>query len=162
MNYIMELRKLVGTRPLIMAGACVMVLAEGSLLLVRRTDNGAWGLPGGSMELGETLEETAVRELYEETGYTAQTLKLFDVFSGPELYYKYPHGDEVYNVVVVYLCNQVEGESAPDVDEVSELKFFNLEHLPEFINPPDRPIINAFIARYQEVSGAPDVSGHRK
>lgn len=123
MGYIMELRKQVGTRPLIMTGACVLVLADDSLLLVKRTDNGTWGLPGGSMEPGERLEQAAARELYEETGFTAGPLKLFDVFSGPELYYKYPNGDEVYNVVTVYVSAQVEGTAAPDTEEVSELKF---------------------------------------
>lgn len=67
-NYIMELRKLVGTRLLIMSGACVLLCNEQQLLLQRRTDNGCWGLPGGSMELGETLEEVAKRELFEEKG----------------------------------------------------------------------------------------------
>lgn len=153
MGYIMELRKQVGTRPLIMTGACVLVLADDSLLFVKRTDNGTWGLPGGSMEPGERLEQAAARELYEETGFTAGPLKLFDVFSGPELYYKYPNGDEVYNVVTVYVSAQVEGTAAPDTEEVSELKFFGLEQLPEAINPPDRPIIQAMLARYEEIEG---------
>ncbi|OKP87763.1 hypothetical protein A3844_10175 [Paenibacillus helianthi] len=49
-------------------------------LLQRRTDNGLWGLPGGSLELGETLPEVAKRELLEETGLIANSLTLFDVF----------------------------------------------------------------------------------
>jgi 8-oxo-dGTP pyrophosphatase MutT (NUDIX family) len=105
----MELRKLVGTRPLIMAGACVLLCSNQQLLLQRRTDNGCWGLPGGSMELGETLEEVAKRELFEETGVHANGLELFDMFSGQELYYKYPNGDEVYNVVAAYLCTGFDG-----------------------------------------------------
>lgn len=165
MGYIMDLRKLVGTRPLIMTGACVMVLNRDSLLLVKRTDNGTWGLPGGSMEPGESLEKTAIRELYEEAGITARDLKLFDVFSGPELYYKYPNGDEVYNVVVVYTCNQAEGELVAGDDEVSELKYFDLDQLPASINPPDRPIIKALTERQarsrikDNESAVPDHSG---
>lgn len=54
MGYIMELRKLVGSRPLIMAGSCVLVFNEqGHLLLQRRTDSLDWGTLGGSLEPGD-------------------------------------------------------------------------------------------------------------
>jgi 8-oxo-dGTP pyrophosphatase MutT (NUDIX family) len=69
MGYIMDLRKEVGTRPLIMAGACVILIDENQRMLLQlRNDNNCWGLPGGSLEIGETLEEVAIRELFEETG----------------------------------------------------------------------------------------------
>ncbi|GLX68191.1 hypothetical protein MU1_25360 [Paenibacillus glycanilyticus] len=60
MGYIMDLRAIVGSRPLIMTGACVLLCRNERLLLQRRSDNGLWGLPGGSMEPGETLEEVAI------------------------------------------------------------------------------------------------------
>ena len=68
MGYIMELRKLVGTRPLIMVGACVLLCDHQRLLLQRRTDNGLWGLARGSLEPGESLEDVAKRELFELAG----------------------------------------------------------------------------------------------
>jgi len=62
MSYIEELRSGVGNRPLIMVGAAVGVSDyRGRLLLIRRTDNGCWGLPGGFMEPGERLEDTVRR-----------------------------------------------------------------------------------------------------
>jgi 8-oxo-dGTP pyrophosphatase MutT (NUDIX family) len=71
MGYIEELRKLVGNRPVILTGAKVIVFnALGQILLQYRTDTKMWGLPGGLMELGESLEETALREVQEETGLT--------------------------------------------------------------------------------------------
>lgn len=140
----MELRKLVGSRPLISAGACVLLCSNQRLLLQRRTDNGLWALPGGSMELGETLEEVAKRELYEETGLIARGLELFQMFSGKELYYKYPHGDEVYNVVAAYVCTDFDGILKEDGVEVQELRFFNYEKIPVELSPPDIPVIKKF------------------
>ncbi|NHN35524.1 NUDIX hydrolase [Paenibacillus agricola] len=147
MGYIMELRKLVGSRPLIMTGACVLLCSNQRLLLQRRTDNGLWALPGGSMEPGETLEEVAKRELFEETGLEARSLELFHMFSGKELYYKYPHGDEVYNVVSAYVCSDFAGVLKEDGIEVQELRFFNYGEIPVELSPPDKPVIKKFLER---------------
>ena len=136
MGYIMELRKLVGSRPLIMAGSCVLVFnEEGHLLLQRRTDRLDWGTLGGSLEPGESLEEAAARELYEEAGLRAETYKLITVFSGQDMYYKYPHGDEVYNVTAVYEATGIKGNPVVMDDEGLELRYFDLgQPVPE-INP---------------------------
>ncbi|MFY3791349.1 NUDIX hydrolase [Ureibacillus sp. MALMAid1270] len=148
MNYIMELRKVVGTRPLIMVGACVILQNEKrEILLQLRKDNNCWGLAGGSLELGETLEQAAKRELYEETGLIANKLELFNVYSGEEFYYKYPHGDEVYNVVSAYICNDYEGKIRIEEGESQAISFFDPHNLPQNISPPDLPIIREFIYR---------------
>ncbi len=71
MSYMHELRKQVGSAPLIMVGAAVLIVNhQNELLMLLRTDNGCWGIPGGAMEPGESLEETARRETFEETGLT--------------------------------------------------------------------------------------------
>lgn len=145
MSYITELRAVVGSRPLIMAGATVILVNDQQqILLQKRVDNHCWGLPGGSMELGETLEQVAKRELEEETGLVAVHLQLLDIFSGPDLYYQYPHGDEVYNVVAAYVCREYTGSLQAQCSEVQELQFFDLFVLPQMINPPDHPIIQSF------------------
>lgn len=145
-GYIKELREIVGTRPIIMAGACVILLdSDNQLLLQQRTDNGLWGLPGGSMEPGEEMKEVAVRELFEETGLEACELEMFDVFSGQELYYQYPHGDEVFNVAVVYICKEYGGVMKGDEEEVQDIRFFKLNEIPNEISPPDLPIIRKFL-----------------
>jgi 8-oxo-dGTP pyrophosphatase MutT (NUDIX family) len=149
MGYIMDLRKVVGSRPLIMVGASVILLdSSNKLLLQLRKDNNSWGLAGGSLEMGETLEEVAKRELLEETGLIAKNLELFNLFSGKEYYYKYPHGDEVYNVISTYICTDYRGELNMDVSEVKELRFFHLNCLPSNISPPDFPIIMQFIEKF--------------
>ena len=110
MGYILDLRKFVGHRPLIQVGAGIIVEdPEGRVLLQLRSDNHCWGYCGGSIELDERVEDAAKRELFEETGLTAEDLSLFGVWSGPELHYVYPNGDEVSNIDIVFLCRKFSG-----------------------------------------------------
>lgn len=109
-NYIMDLRKVVGHAPLLQAGASIIVENEnGQVLLEKRTDNHQWGYAGGSIELGETVEEAAKRELFEEMGLVADEMELFYINSGEETHYIYPNGDEVYNVEIIYICRKYHG-----------------------------------------------------
>lgn len=136
-GYIMDLRKIVGHRTLLQVGASVIVEDEqGRVLLQKRTDNHCWGYPGGSTELDERVEDAAARELFEETGLRAQKMELFGVFSGKELHYVYPNGDEVSNVDIVFLCREYVGCLCPDVDESEALGFFEAGFLPENLSPP--------------------------
>ena len=88
MGYIMDLRAYVGHSPLIQVGSSVIVENDqGHILLQLRTDNHLWSFSAaGSMEPGESAEDTARRELLEETGLTAHTLELYGVYTGPEEY----------------------------------------------------------------------------
>ncbi|TMV46133.1 NUDIX domain-containing protein [Paenibacillus mesophilus] len=135
MGYIEELRKVVGTRPLILVRPSVVIRnAAGEILLVQYRDN-TWGIPGGLMELGESAEDCARREIREELGLELKNLSLFGVFSGKELYTKLRNGDEYYNVVIGYICTEYEGELKPDGVEVREAGFYKTTHLPEGTNP---------------------------
>ncbi|TVX91655.1 NUDIX hydrolase [Paenibacillus agilis] len=137
------MRKLVGTRPLLLCGASVVVFNEiGHILMMRRTDNDSWCFPGRAIELGEEVREAAARELLEETGLHAEQLDIFDVFSGERLYYKYPHGDEVYNVDIVFKTKQCSGELTIN-HESKDARFFPLDELPSQISPPVIPIVEA-------------------
>lgn len=146
-DYIMDLRKAVGHRPLLQVGAGVIVVdAAGRVLLQRRSDNGCWDYAGGSMEPGEEAEATARRELLEETGLTARSLELFGVFSGEEMHYIYPNEDEVYNVDIVYICRDYSGKLTPQAGEVDELRFFDADDLPDNISPPSRKALERWLA----------------
>ena len=78
MGYISDLRKYVGHQPIITAGVGLLVFnKENKVLMQLRTDYNAWDFPGGAMELGESFEEVAKRELKEETNLEIDELKLF-------------------------------------------------------------------------------------
>ena len=148
MGYIMDLRAVVGHRPLIQVGSCVLVEdARGQVLLQRRSDNRLWDFSSaGSMEPGESAEETARRELLEETGLSAHKLELLGVFSGGEEYAVYPNGDEVYNVSFVYACRDWSGQLKPQAEEVEELRFFSPDNLPEELAGGLRRRLPVFLA----------------
>ena len=149
MGYIMDLRKIVGHRPLLQVGASVMVVDEcGRILLQLRSDNNTWGYAGGSVEIDENVEDTAKRELYEETGLIAKEITLLGVFSGKDLHNIYPNGDEVSNIDIVYICKNYDGELKCQPGEVENLKFFDISDLPINIFKPNLPAIEEYISKY--------------
>lgn len=126
MGYILDLRKIegVGCRPLMMVACGVFLFdKDGRILLTKRADDQTWCAPGGSMELGETPEEAAKREFFEETGLTLGDLTLINIFSGEECHHIYPNGDEIYAVDIHYLCYEYSGTFHKQEDEVLELLF---------------------------------------
>lgn len=152
-NYILDLRKKVGKIPLLMCASGVIIVNElREVLLILRADNGLWGIPGGSLELGEKMEETAVREVFEETGLTVGNIELLGVYSGKELNYIYPNGDEVFLVVSIYVSTDFIGSMEEDGIESIEVKFFNIDNLPREIHNPDIPVWDDFINKYNNRS----------
>ncbi len=131
MGYIMDLRKYVGHEPLIGLGATTLVFNDkNEILLNLRSDTNTWGIPGGSMELHETIEETAVRELKEEAGISTDKLELVSVLSGDEYYFEYPNGDKMCTVIVLFKVLNYTGEIKVSDNESKQLKFFSLDELP--------------------------------
>lgn len=131
MGYIMNLRKHMGHDPLIGIGATALVFNDKQeLLLNLRTDTNTWGIPGGSMELYETIEETAIRELKEETGIRADKLELVTVLSGKDFYFEYPNGDKMCTVIVLFKVLNYKGTPKILDNESKMLKFFPLTNLP--------------------------------
>jgi len=154
-DYVSEIRKLVGTRPLVLCSAGVIVLDHmNRVLLQHRTDNDMWCLPGGASEPGERLEDAAARELQEEVGLRCGSLELFGIYAGPEMYYRYPNGHEVHNVSVIYLCRESLGEIQVDPAEAKDAAFFSVADIPAAISPPNRPAIEDLRRRCRDATGA--------
>lgn len=103
--------------------------SDGQILLMKRAGSGTWCLPGGAMKLSESPEETAVREVHEETGLTVETIELVDA------YRRTPQPTTLHHsVVLTYLCEVLEGELrlSPEGDA---LDYWPLDEVPEwFLN----------------------------
>lgn len=130
MEYYQEIRQYVGHRPLILPGAVVIIQNEFNEILLQERKPGLFGLPGGLMDLGESLEETASREVLEETGLSVSDLELCKVFSGPDYYFKIDNGDEFYSVTVVYQTKTYTGTLQANEEETLSLNFFPIDNLP--------------------------------
>ncbi len=146
-GYIAGMRKLVGHRTIMQCAASILCVDKhGRVLLGRRTDNHLWGYSGGSVEIDETVEDCARRELQEEMNLTAEEIEFFCVNSGPETHYIYPNGDEVSNIEIIYLCRKYHGTPAPQESEIEELRYFDPEEIRmEMISPPIRPVIAKYL-----------------
>lgn len=153
-EYIKTIRKKVGHDPVMQCGASVIVVNDqGEVLLQHRADEDAWGYHGGAVELGEDVEVAARRELQEETGLIAGKMTLLGVFSGEGMHHIYPNGDEVYNVDIVYICDDYSGSICPQQGEVTELCWFAQDQLPSNLFGPNQRAMAAFLQKGRQDNG---------
>jgi ADP-ribose pyrophosphatase YjhB (NUDIX family) len=150
MGYVEELRALVGHRPLILVGAVAVIVDKmGRLLLEeRKYPKNKWGLAGGLMELGESTEDVARREVLEETGLVVDQLHLINVYSGPNHFAVAENGDEFYTVTAAYYTTDYKGELAVDETESISFKFFYPNELPENMVGSHRAVIEDYLAKH--------------
>ncbi|MEO1069338.1 MAG: NUDIX domain-containing protein [Cyanobacteria bacterium J06638_6] len=116
------------------------------ILLEKRSDCGLWGLPGGRIEAGESIEDSAIREVQEETGLAVQIVKLLGVYSSPaERIVTYP--DNVVQLVDVIMYGTILSGTLSCSSESEALEFFESSTLPpeaEIVLPARAPIRDYF------------------
>src|SRR5574342_1007747 len=118
--------------------AAIIPNGEGRILLQRRSDNGLWGLPGGSVEIGESVRDAIIREVREETGLTVEVVRLIGIYSDPRVQIvRYPDGNVVHYISALFECRILEG-SLQTCDETLDLEFFDPAQLPYDLVPMHR------------------------
>lgn len=148
MSYIQDIRQKIGHDLLIYPTAGVIVVKDRKILLQKRRDPVAWAVHGGGMEAGESFEETARRELFEETGLQAKSLELFALLSGEERFLTYANGDQTYMPGVFFVCREFTGQLKGQVEEVSDLAWFSIdEPLPEPLFSKHEALLVDFILK---------------
>ena len=141
-DYLKDLRDKTNHMPLLLPHSVVILFNErGEVLLEERSDDGYFDFPGGGIDLKETAEDAAKRELLEETGLEALELEFFKLYSGEITHYVYFNGDEIYGIDVVYCCHKYKGELKPQESEVKSLKFYSLDNMPEKMSIRNKQII---------------------
>jgi len=131
--YVVHLREYIGHATLLLPAVGAIIRDEaGRILLIRRGDGRGWSLPGGIMEPGESVVDSLVREVWEETGLQVEPVRLVGVYSDPEyLHITYPNGDQVHVVSSTFECRVLGGVLGPDGEESLEVVYFLPEALPE-------------------------------
>ncbi|MFF2849578.1 NUDIX domain-containing protein [Streptomyces sp. NPDC058001] len=109
---------------LVPAASVVVVDEQGRVLLQRRVDNGMWALPGGAMNIGESLPECAVRETREETGLDVEIVGLVGTYTNPGHVFAYDDGEVRQEFSICFLARPVAGEIVVS-DESTDVRWFD-------------------------------------
>ncbi|QSB14039.1 NUDIX domain-containing protein [Natronosporangium hydrolyticum] len=119
----------------------------GQLLLIHRTDNDNWSLPGGAMDLGESLPQCAVRETFEETGVHVEVTGLVGIFTDPKHVIHYTSNDEVRQEFSVVFTARPTGGTPTPSSESREVHWVTLDQLDTLtMDPSMRMRINRYLA----------------
>jgi ADP-ribose pyrophosphatase YjhB (NUDIX family) len=110
------------------AVTAVVTNDAGDILLQKRTDNGLWALPGGAMDIGESIAETVVREVKEETGLNVEPTGIVGIYTNPRHVIEYSNG-EVRQQFSVCFKARIRGGSLAISDESTDLRFIAPEDL---------------------------------
>lgn len=113
---------------LVPAASAIITNTSGHILLLRRSDNQLWALPGGTMEIGENISQTVVREVQEETGLLVKPERIVGIYSNPKHVVAYPDGEVRQEFSVCFTCTIVGGELRTS-EESSELGFFTPQEI---------------------------------
>jgi ADP-ribose pyrophosphatase YjhB (NUDIX family) len=131
---------------LVVGSSAVVVDDEGRILLQRRSDSGNWALPGGAMDIGETLAQSAIREVKEETGFDVRIERIVGIYSDPAHVFAYSDGEVRQEFSICLACTIVGGSLAVS-HESTDVRFVSLAELESLkMNPSIRKRIDDYLA----------------
>lgn len=149
-DYIRYLRGKVGDDLIFLNFAGGIVYNErNEILLQKRGDRNEWGFPGGAMELGESLEETAKREILEETGVNVAVEYLIGVYS--KYFGEFPNGDTAQTITHFFQCEPIDGELIADGSETLDLKFFSIDKVPKLFTKQHEDALEDWLSNRKAV-----------
>lgn len=120
---------------IVAAASAIVTNDRGEILLHRRTDNDLWALPGGGMEFGESIADTVVREVSEETGLHVTPKYVVAVYSDPKHVFTYSDGEVRQEFSVCVACDIIGGDLKIS-DESKELKFLSPQEIADLTMHP--------------------------
>lgn len=110
-------------------GTCAVIVDEKKrIFLHKRSDSTAWALPGGTMELGESISQCCIREVAEEASLNVSIKRLVGIYTSPKCIFDFGDGNIFQSFVVAFLCNLISGEVRLN-DESSEHDWFKQEEI---------------------------------
>jgi ADP-ribose pyrophosphatase YjhB (NUDIX family) len=113
---------------LVPGASAIVADDQGRILLQRRSDNARWALPGGVMDIGESIGQAIVREVREETGFEVEPEDIVGVYSDPGHVFAYDDGEVRQQFSICFVCRMVGGELQVS-KESSEVAFFSPEEI---------------------------------
>ncbi|GHP14053.1 NUDIX domain-containing protein [Lentilactobacillus fungorum] len=144
-NYIKQIREKIGHDPLILTFAGgILVNENNEVLLQKRSDFNAWGLPGGALEFGESAMDACVREFLEETGLKVKIESLLGISTN--YIEHYPNGDVSQSVVIEFIVRLVGKETTKLSSETIKLGYFGKDNLPRVFNEQHKMSIRNYYA----------------
>jgi ADP-ribose pyrophosphatase YjhB (NUDIX family) len=113
---------------LVPAASAIITNEQGEILLHRRSDNNLWALPGGTMEIGESIRQTVIREVQEETGLSIEPERIVGIYSDPKHIIEYADGEVRQEFSICFACRIIGGKLHTS-NESFELAFFPSQNL---------------------------------
>jgi ADP-ribose pyrophosphatase YjhB (NUDIX family) len=108
---------------LVPGASAIVADHAGRILLLRRSDNGRWALPGGAMEVGESIAEAIAREVQEETGLDVEPERIVGVYTDPGHVFAFDDGEVRQQFSICFTCRLVGGKIRPST-ESTDVRFF--------------------------------------
>lgn len=143
MDYIHSIRPKLGHQKIILNCAGAIIVKDGKILFQRRSDNNKWGLIGGLLELDETYEEAALREIREETGLEVKLDCFLGIYHNHDMVWS--NGDAAHTIGAYFAASIVSGEPRTD-EESLELKFFSKDEIPYLFAEDHRAAVRDYIS----------------